>query len=147
MQFVDEQDGSFARSFQATAGGTEERPQVLDSGCRGIQLRKLRLRVRGDELCERSFAGSRWAVEDDGTYAICLEHPSQEFSRSEKMLLAGEFLKRLRAHSCSERFGGIAMRSLLVVKESLQRKNLHQMPVGMICLNPKSKVGTYHRVV
>src|SRR6185369_10116955 len=61
------------------------------------------MRLVGDDLRERSLAGTRRPVKNQRLNAICFNRAPQELARSEDVRLAYVFRKNARAHPSSER--------------------------------------------
>ena len=68
-------------------------------------------------MSERGFAGSRRAVEDHAGETVRFEHPPQEFSGPEKMLLADELIERARPHPRRQRRDAVEVLSASVLEE------------------------------
>ena len=88
---------------QPFLGGVEHRPDLLHADGGRVDLLEVAAGVGGDELGERGFPGAGRPVEDDAGQPVGLEHPAEQFARSEKMLLPGELVERARPHPHRQR--------------------------------------------
>ena len=81
-------------------------------------------RLAGDDLRQRSLAGARRPVENQGLDAVGLDGAAQQLAGSQDMRLAGEFGQVARPHAGGQRLRGEGLRFVL------RRHHRRLLPAG-----------------
>ena len=84
VQLIHEEDGAAAGFFQLGAGLVEDFAHLLGAGGDGVERAEPALRLVGDDLGERRFAGAGRAIEDRGAKPIGLKQPAQQLAFAEE---------------------------------------------------------------
>ena len=104
--------------FETLAGVVEYLADLANADGRRIGSLEMAVCGLGDEFRQGCLACSRRAIKNDAGEPIRLEHPAEELSRSQEMLLSRKFLERPRAHPHRQRFRRIAVGFFASVPET-----------------------------
>ena len=103
MHFVDEHDGAPAVVAARLRAFDHHFLDFLDAGEHGAEGNEFGARALGDDSRESGFAAAGRSPEKHRADIVALDLRAQRFARTEQLLLADEFVERLRTHAVGER--------------------------------------------
>jgi hypothetical protein len=104
VDFVDKEDSMLLAELAQLLCLVYYPAQVRDSSGDGAEGDKPRVRLAGNNLCQRGFAAAGWPPEDHGWNAITFDAAAQEPARFYQVLLPHDLIEGAGAHARGQGF-------------------------------------------
>lgn len=111
MNFIDEENGLFPRTFQTVGGKGDDPPDVRHTALHTTDLLEAGLGRMSNDLGQTGFADSRRTIQNDRADAVGLDGSAQKLALAKNVTLAHIVIQRPGTHSRGQR--GIENRFLI----------------------------------